>query len=286
MVKKALIVLVAGVVVGGGAVLLVYHWQQGLQPVPVKVSSTVADLLQPKPKPETPKPNGPIPNPDETKPNEEVPVQPEPKPEETIPSETTISIPSKFLIEGVPFTAQAPTRNWELPFQEACEEASVLMVNRFYTKRALPDDPAEIDKIITDMATWGEENMDGKIDTDAKTSARYFTEYLEYDPKRVNVVYDMSIDDIKAVIASGKPVIVPAAGRDLGNEHFQNPGPIYHMLVIVGYDSDEFIVNDPGTRFGQGYRYDQHVLFDAIHDLTPDKENIRQGRKAMIVVGP
>ncbi len=278
MLKKGLFVLLAGVIVGGGAVLIVYRWQQGLQPVPVKISSTVADLVQP---------SQPATQPTEPKPTTEQPqpTQPaEPKPSE--PAKTTMSIPSSFLIKDVPFTPQAPTADWGLPYQEACEEASVLMVNRFYTKRPLPTDPVEVAKIITDMTIWGEENMDGKLDTNAKTTARYFTEYLEYDPKRVSVVYDMTIDDIKAVIASGKPVIVPAAGRDLGNEHFHEPGPLYHMLVIIGYDSDEFIVNDPGTRFGKGYRYDQHVLFNAVHDLTPVLENIRQGGKVMIVVSP
>lgn len=272
MIKKIVIVLVAGLAVGSGSAFLVWRWQQGLKPVPVHVSSSVADLIEPVPA--KPKPVEPT-----------TPAQ-DPMPIESKPAETTVTIPAKFVLENVPFTSQAPTKNWELPFQEACEEASVLMVNRFYTKKPLPENPEDIDKIITDMTVWGEENMDGKLDTDVKTTARYFTEYLQYSPTRVKVVYDMTIDDIKAVVASGKPVIVPAAGRDLGNEHFHEPGPLYHMLVVIGYDADEFIVNDPGTRFGDSFRYDQRVLFDAIHDLTPDKEHIREGRKAMIVVGP
>lgn len=277
MIKKFLLVLIAGLVVGSGGAFLVWRWQQGLKPVPVHVSSSVADLIEPKPSESKPA--------NEMKPADEEKPTEDPKPVDE-PKETTISIPAKFVIENVPFTSQAPTKNWELPFQEACEEASVLMVNRFYNKKPLPQDPAEIDKIITDMTVWGEENMNGKIDTDVKTTAKYFTDYLEYAPTRVKVVYDITMDDIKAVIASGKPVIVPAAGRDLGNEHFHEPGPLYHMLVVIGYDADEFIVNDPGTRFGAAFRYDQKVLFDAIHDLTADKEAIRQGRKAMIVVGP
>ncbi len=281
MMKRLFVALIAGLLVGGGSVFLIWRWQQGLKPIPVDVSSTVADLIaEPvivppvaQADPVTPPPSNFVPTTSESTP----PAPPEPS--------SSISIPAKYLIEGVPFVSQAPTRNWDMPFQEACEEASVLMVNRFYTKKPLPS-VEELDQIIVDMTTWGVEEMNGKVDTDVKTTARYFTEYLEYGPTRVSIVYDMTMNDIKAVIASGRPVIVPAAGRELGNENFIEPGPLYHMLVIVGYDSDEFIAHDPGTRKGEQFRYKQQVLFDAIHDLPGDKERILEGRKAMIVVSP
>lgn len=196
----------------------------------------------------------------------------------------TRTIPSKALLT-VPFAPQAPFGDWGLPYKEACEEASVIMVNRFYRgEKALTKE--EVKTAIDDLVAWAVEPMDGEIDTNAETTARYFTEYLQYDPSRVAVVYEPTITDIKAVIAAGYPVIVPAAGRDLGNENFRDPGPIYHMLVIIGYDDDEFITHDPGTRNGAGYRYKQDVLYAAIHDLTPNPEEIRDGRKAMIVVKP
>lgn len=279
MLKRIFGALIAGLIVGGGSVFFVWRWQQGLKPIPVEVSSSVANLIT-NPVTSTPE--------TESNPSATPTTDPEPTPIESEPEmepSSSISIPAKYLIEGVPFVSQAPTRNWDMPFQEACEEASVLMVNRFYTKKPLPS-VEEQDQIIVDMTEWGVEAMDGHVDTDAKTSARYFTEYLEYDPARVSVVYDMTINDIKAVLASGRPVIVPAAGRELGNENFVEPGPLYHMLVIVGYDQDEFITNDPGTRKGEGFRYKQQTLFAAIHDLPDAKERILEGRKAMIVVSP
>lgn len=279
--KRLFVALIAGLLVGGGSVFFIWRWQQGLKPIPVDISDSVADLIS---EPVIAPPVAvadPVTSPastSETTKSESTP----PPPSE--PS-SSISIPAKYLIEGVPFVSQAPTRNWDMPFQEACEEASVLMVNRFYTKKPLPS-IEEQDHILMEMTTWGVEEMNGKVDTDVKTTARYFTEYLEYDPARVSVVYDMTMNDIKAVLASGKPVIVPAAGRELGNENFVEPGPLYHMLVIIGYDQDEFIVHDPGTRKGEQFRYKQQILFDAIHDLPGDKERILEGRKAMIVVSP
>ena len=159
------------------------------------------------------------------------------------------------------------------------------MVNRFYRGQASIEQE-DVKDAIDAMVAWALEPMQGKIDTDVATTARYFTEYLEYKSSRLAIINAPTIEDIKAVIAAGYPVIVPAAGRDLGNVNFRDPGPLYHMLVIVGYDENDFITNDPGTRNGEGYRYKQQVLYDAIHDLTPVLENIREGRKVMMVVKP
>lgn len=278
MIRKMFFFVIVVCLLLGGAWAF-FHFAPSLQPpVTVVVSPGVQDILRPEPeqKPEAQlKP--------EEKPDPEPDAEPEQEITEHLPS-GSISIPPVFIINGVPFLSQAPSTNWELPFKEACEEASVIMVNRFYSKRPLGT-VEEQDKVVSDVAAWGEEHM-GAIDTDLETTARYFTEYLEYDPKRISIVRDFTIDDMKAVLASNRPIIIPAAGRDLGNKYFREPGPIYHMLVVIGYDHDEFITHDPGTRHGENYRYNQQVLFDAIHDLTPDIERIREGRKAMMIVSP
>jgi uncharacterized protein YvpB len=98
------------------------------------------------------------------------------------------------------------------------------------------------------------------------------------------VIYDFPKEDLKKYLAKGNPVIVPAAGRELKNPNFTAPGPLYHNLVLVGYDKNIIITNDPGTRKGRGYIYDMDVLYNAIHDFPGKPENIIQGRKAMIVL--
>ncbi|NOS68166.1 MAG: hypothetical protein HOO67_07475, partial [Candidatus Peribacteraceae bacterium] len=84
------------------------------------------------------------------------------------------------------------------------------------------------------------------------------------------------------------PVVIPAAGRDLGNPYFSGEGPWYHALTIIGFEEgwtgDKFIVNDPGTKRGSQYKYDVDVLVSAIHDWTGVKEDIRNGRKAMVII--
>jgi uncharacterized protein YvpB len=95
------------------------------------------------------------------------------------------------------------------------------------------------------------------------------------------VIKNATIDDIKREIASGKPVIVPAAGKLLDNPNFRNGGPKYHMLVIKGYDKDGFITNDPGTRKGEYFRYTYDNLYNAIHDW--DDGDILNGGKNILV---
>jgi hypothetical protein len=243
------------------------------EPEQISVSPGVLDLLEPI----IEKPADPV----QENPHDEV-VDPEPVVTETVPP--TRTIPAKALL-NVPFAPQAPFGDWELPYKEACEEASVIMVNRFYRGQDTLT-PEEVKTAIDDLVAWAQEHMNGKVDSNVKETARYFTEYLEYDPSRVIIIYEPTIADMKAVIASGYPVIIPAAGRDLGNENFRDPGPLYHMLVIIGYEGNDFITHDPGTRNGAGYRYNQDVLYEAIHDLTPVREDINSGRKAMIVVKP
>jgi len=66
----------------------------------------------------------------------------------------------------------------------------------------------------------------------------------------------------------GKLVITPTAGRILGSPYYTGLGPIYHMLIIRGYNTKYFITNDVGTRTkGEAYKFKTDVIVNAIHDL-------------------
>ena len=93
-----------------------------------------------------------------------------------------------------------------------------------------------------------------------------------------------TVADLKAYIDAGRPVIVPAAGRELGNPFFSGEGPIYHMLVVRGYTEDTFITNDPGTRHGKNYSYNIDTFMEAIGDW--EGHNPASGAKRVIIVTP
>lgn len=193
--------------------------------------------------------------------------------------EEDVVIPEKIRID-VPFTSQAPYGVWDERHEESCEEASLLMVAKYLSGESLTPEIAE--KEIQEMIDFQIEGCGDFKDSDMdKVSrlAKYF-----YKIENLKVIYDFEKEDIKKELAKGNPVIVPTAGRLLGNPYFTLPGPLYHNLVLIGYDEDNIITNDPGTKRGKGYTYNIDILYNAIHDFPGKKEDIEYGRKAMIII--
>lgn len=202
-----------------------------------------------------------------------------------VPSVESTPVPAaKDTNYDVPFIVQAPRHNWKDPvYQNACEEASLLMAARWVEGLTLSNDEAfsEIQKI----SDFSQKNYGYYVDQSAEDTARLFRDYFQNGD--AEYVEDISTDNIKIALNEGNLVIVPANGRKLGNPFFTQPGPERHMLVIKGYDltKKEFITNDPGIGKGNGYRYKEQVLFDAIRDYpSGDHKPIETTKKSMIVV--
>ncbi len=189
------------------------------------------------------------------------------------------SLPDK-IISSVPFTSQAPFEKWDEYHEEACEEASLLMVKYFAEKKALTPELAE--KEIQALIKFQLKRYGDYKDSDVSQIVKLGKDF--YQLENLEAIYDFKKEEIKKWLARDKPIIVPAAGRLLGNPNFTPPGPLYHNLVLVGYDGDWIITNDPGTKKGKGYRYHLDILYRAIHDFPGKKEQIETGRKAMVVI--
>ncbi len=134
------------------------------------------------------------------------------------------------------------------------------------------------------MVSFQMEHYGGHYDLNAEQIAKLIRDYYKYD--KVEVRYDIEIEDIKNELAKGNVVVAPMAGRLLGNPHYTPPGPVYHNILFKGYDdrTGEFITNDAGTKQGRNYRYKYQVAYNAIHDWTGDKKTVAQGRKVMVVI--
>ena len=192
-------------------------------------------------------------------------------------------LPESFELD-VPFITQAPFRRWkEEPFNHTCEEAAVLIVH-YYLEEKKEVDENETKKELLDLVDFQIKNYGFHEDTSVSQTAKLIKDYYGY---KVQVYYDISLEDIKREIAKGNPVIIPTAGRLLENPNYTPPGPIYHMLVVKGYNQTEFITQDPGTyRSGENKTYPNEILEKAIHDWDGNEENIEKTNPAMIVVMP
>ena len=203
-----------------------------------------------------------------------------PKPSSESPTKL-LSLPAEVNL-AVPFVVQAPYGNWEDPYGEFCEEASVLMAISYIRGEKITS-PADADAKMLAIKAFEDKRFGYYKDTNAAETAAIIKEFYKYN--NVALVPNPTASDIKNALAAGKPVIIPVAGRMLGNPYFTAPGPIYHMLVIKGYTKDgKFITNDPGTRRGADFLYSEATIMNAIHDW-PGSERIDQGKRVVIVVG-
>lgn len=199
--------------------------------------------------------------------------------------EIVVEVPSQFELD-VAFAQQAPFSNWEPPFKEACEEASMIMVDKYFKGEPLNENIMEEEILL--LISW-QEKQGYQLDATAREVVDILNSYFGLTARVENQV---TVDRIKYELNQGNLIIVPAAGRELDNPNFQVPGPIYHMLVIKGYDNSKFITNDPGTRKGNGFRYQYDNLLKAIHDWDHDlakdgmtEAEINSTPKVMVVVG-
>lgn len=195
----------------------------------------------------------------------------------------------KKILQEVPFVVQAPFGNWSDPnFQNGCEEASIVMAMGWVNGEKTIS-PENAQKRILDMIAFEDKTFGYSADTNAIDVEKIFKQYLKHE--NIMVKEDIVLDDIKAEIKKGNIVIVPVFGRALSNPNFTSPGPIAHMLVIIGYDptTKQFITNDPGTKLGAGYLYGENLLYSAIWEydsgkFAPPAPTTGKIHKAMISV--
>lgn len=189
---------------------------------------------------------------------------------EVIDSSEQIQLPGKILLQ-IDFASQAPFGDWSEPYENACEEASIITVEHYLQKKSLSKEQmkAEIDASVE----WQFKNWGGHADLDASKTLQLARENFKLNGQTFLVA---STDDLKKQLASGHPVIIPTAGRKLGNPNFRGAGPEYHMLVLKGYDDMQgvFITNDPGTRKGENYIYKYDVIMNAISGPNEDMSKV------------
>lgn len=194
---------------------------------------------------------------------------------------------------AVPFFSQAPRGDWSEPWQNACEESSVILVGAYWTNEELTTDTMA--QHILDAVAWENQHFGYYQETTAAQTAQMLRALYGFSDVRVQ--YDVGIEDIVRNVRAGRPVIVPLAGQLLGNPYYVQPGPLYHMLVVKGVtESGDIITNDVGTRHGKNYVYKADVFLNAMHDAPQGgasfqtnsdfTEYIKTGRRAMIVVYP
>jgi hypothetical protein len=190
---------------------------------------------------------------------------------------------SASTILSVPFTSQAPLGSWEQPWQDACEETSITMIDAFYrgdTDDWLhPNDARDRIGLVVDVKT---EHYGYSHDEKASDITLLINNFFSWE---AHVVHNPSIALLMKELDQGRPIILPVYAPALKNPYYSGFFE-YHVIVLSGYDDKRnvFIAQDPGTRKGRGLLYSYETIMNAMHDYLPG--NTRNGRKVAIFTTP
>lgn len=173
---------------------------------------------------------------------------------------------------AVPFTPEAPDGLMVKPWNNACEEATLAMLDEYYSGNKNPTIPkAAAKKTILKYI-----NIENKIfgyngNTNAQEMTKLVNGYSKYF--EAQIVRNPTLEQIKNELDAGRPTIALVYGFELNNPRiiFSRGGSYYHTFVIKGFDDNtkEFIVNDNGDfKKGLDLRYKYDTILGALRDYN------------------
>lgn len=203
-----------------------------------------------------------------------------------LPASAFAATPAHYL--NVPFTPQVPDGNWSPPWNNACEESSVIMVERYYLgdqRQRIP--PAEAKALMRPLFRWEDRVFGGNADTNAERTARLINEYTSFE---ATIVRNPSPEAIEAELNADRPVITLNYGIALNNprHRFRRGGSGYHMMVLTGYDHarNQFAVNDPELSEGLDYPYSYDKILSTLGDFDHRTKKVNRELPTVIFTKP
>lgn len=196
-------------------------------------------------------------------------------------AKTETQLPAELNLP-VPFTPQAPSANWDELHNEACEEAAAIMSSAYFASSSeITLKPEFVENEINKLTLWQDQNFGYHLDTTLEETGQIISEVYGLKTK---VIKDFTLNDIKTELAQNHLIIISESGRMLKNPYYKQPGPLYHMLLIRGYDQDNLITNDSGTKNGMNYLYSFSTIYDAAADWDHKTNSLDQTKKTALAV--
>ncbi|MFA5175030.1 MAG: C39 family peptidase [Patescibacteria group bacterium] len=170
---------------------------------------------------------------------------------------------------AVPHIWEIPDGVWVNPWSNACEEASIIMVEEFYLKRGeVKFTDRETKTKVSPLFVYENKVFGSNADSNSTRTLRiinensFFTGFIKKNP---------TVEEIKEELLNGHPVISFHYGIDLKNpkHRWRVGGSAFHVLVINGFDdkTKEFLVNDSELKNGLDYHYKYDIILNSLHDF-------------------
>lgn len=173
-----------------------------------------------------------------------------------------------FVKLKVPFAVEVPDGRWVDPWKNACEEASMIMVDQYYQGKIKLTN-AEAKKLMLPIFTLEDELFGFNKDSNAGETKLFADKFLSFT---ATIKENPTLDEIKAELTAKRPVITMHYGWGLNNPalHFRSGGSSYHMMVLSGFDDvkKQFIVQDSGNSKGLDFRYKYDIILKTLHDFN------------------
>lgn len=199
----------------------------------------------------------------------------------------------------IKFYSQFPTRDFWLPFDEFCEEASLLNWIYYFNDIKPSIEKYLYDlflmKEIEDKIFWNNWYVSTSIEQtnlilQLFQNPEYVETYLNLESLQEKeelidflvkksmeewkifwkILYNPSISDFEESINNWNPVIISVYWRGLNNIYFTPPWPIHHVILLKWYDENNFIFNEVWTVRWESYYYNKDLIMKNIYDY--DKE--------------
>lgn len=200
--------------------------------------------------------------PQENAPEVPVPAQnPQAPPPEEKPN------PSSVVNINMAYINESPDGSWKGSWKNGCEEAAIAMVDYYYQgvkSVSISDAMVYMQHLFDAQKTkWGSD-----ANSDAARNLFLIETETAFDAR---IVDNPTLEQIKAEVDAGRPVITHHHGFDLKNKNipFLATGSSYHVVVVKGYDefNKQFIVHDTGdSKEGEDHRYDYTIFMNSLHD--------------------
>ncbi len=153
------------------------------------------------------------------------------------------------------------------------------MYNEFYLKNKYPDNSIPYNQLeinFKKLKEWQKNNYLGESNLSIEKIAKLAYDYFGLNYK---LLKNFTVDEIKNEIANNRPVIIPAATGSLNNIRYGKSN-LYHILLIIGYNSKGAVIHDCGVSNGKAICYKWEYIFNSIKEQN---KFINQGNVGLVL---
>lgn len=173
----------------------------------------------------------------------------------------------------VPYVSEAPENNWTGNWVNACEEATIAMVEQYYLGKVAVG-VEEAKNILQKLFDEQDKMYGDNKNADASQIQEIIAKHSSFKSR---IKLNPTLEEIKNEIRNGRPVISLHRGFELNNKNipFSPTKSSYHTLVLYGFDdiTREFITHDPGdNKEGSGRKYGYDIIMNSLHDYIRETD--------------